>query len=146
MKLEHFKLSAKPATASQDVGPVLPPLSLSEAVDTWVLMLGLASAEDLDARPGTVLPAYTINSITETLWSYGAADRVTLVLAYQQLLQRMMVVVGSTIEIAIQTELHSRDGMVEVEVEEAGLIQVHEATKPCSTRRQRTGSRMRSPS
>ena len=110
----------------QDSGPMLPPLTLSEAVDTWVLMLGLASADDLDARPGTILLAYTTNSITETLWSYGAADRVTLVLAFQQLLQRMMVVVGSTIEAAIQTEENSRDGMVEVEVDEEGLLQLPE--------------------
>ena len=110
----------------QDAGPILPPLTLSEAVDTWVLMLGLAGADDLDARPGTILPAYTTNSITETLWSYGAADRVTLVLAFQQLLQRMMVVVGSTIEAAIQTEENSRDGMVEVEVDEEGLLQLPE--------------------
>ena len=102
----------------------LGPLTLNEAVETWVLMLGLAGADDVGGRPGLVLPSYTVNSITETLWSYDARDRLTLVLAFNQLVQRLMVAVGRTIESAIETEAHSKNGMVEVEVEEAAMIQV----------------------
>ena len=36
-----------------------------------------------------------------------------------------MVAVGRTIESAIETEAHSKNGMVEVEVEEAAMIQVY---------------------
>ncbi|CAE7713978.1 unnamed protein product [Symbiodinium sp. CCMP2592] len=112
------------AAAEPSSGPELPPLSMAEAVDTWVMMLGLASAEDLDARPNTVLPGYTISSITETLWSYSARDRVTLVLAFQQLIHKLLTAVGCTIQSAIEVEENSRDGLVEVEVDEAGLFQV----------------------
>ena len=58
----------------------LGPLSLDEAVEIWVNMHGLASADDTRDKPGLILPSWVTHSIMETLWSYNGPDRVTLCL------------------------------------------------------------------
>ncbi|CAE7264174.1 R1A1-element\ORF2 [Symbiodinium sp. CCMP2592] len=99
--------------SSASSAPPAAPLSMEEAVETWILMLGMAGNEDLDQQPGAVLPPYTLDSITDTLLSFGARDRLTLVLAFTQLVQRLMVIVGRTLEAAVNKE--NRETTVEVE-------------------------------
>ena len=76
--------------------PTTPPtrLCIENAVDIWALTLGLATEEDLDHRPGTILGSFP-------------REAMTLVLAFQRVLAKLLNAVGALVE---RTLAQERDG------------------------------------
>ncbi|CAE7236752.1 Top3b [Symbiodinium sp. CCMP2592] len=96
------------ASSSRDVpAPSTPdprPLTLDEAADIWSIILGLALDEEVDAQPGVIVGEFTRNSVTETFLGYGAQDRLTLVLAFQGVVGRLLRMIGMIVEDALTEE------------------------------------------
>ncbi|CAE7542698.1 Top3b [Symbiodinium sp. CCMP2592] len=85
------------------------PLTLDEAADIWSIILGLALDEEVDAQPGVIVGEFTRNSVTETFLGYGAQDRLTLVLAFQGVVGRLLRMIGMIVEDALTEERSGPD-------------------------------------
>ncbi|CAE7579342.1 RTase [Symbiodinium sp. CCMP2592] len=95
------------AGSSTDVKPPATPpqpLTLDEAADVWSIILGLATEDEVDAKPGTILGEVTTTSILETILDYNLQDRLTMTLAFQGVVARMLKMVGMIIEDAMETD------------------------------------------
>ena len=97
-------------------------LTLDQAADIWSILLGLAQEEEVDREPGIVVGEYTRNSVIETFLDYTARDRLTLVLAFQGVVGRLLRAVGMIIEDAMEEE-RTRPPYDAPEGDEHGLMQ-----------------------
>eukprot|EP00439_Symbiodinium_sp_Y106_P040236 s1040_g4.t3 len=99
-------------------------LGLDEAADIWSIVLGLANEEEVDEQPGIIVGEYTRNTIIETFLEYDLQDRLTLVLSFQGVMARVLRMVGSIVEDAVEEEQNRRrEDSGEGEGDEAGLMQ-----------------------
>ena len=95
-------------------GPVAP-MSFSEALDLWLILLGM---QHEDAAPGSFPTTYQCNVISETFLGLGPADRVTFLAGLTRVTTRILEVAGNLVQIALNNE-RSND-MVEVRVDQDG--------------------------
>ena len=97
-----------------------PPLTLEEAVDTWLLVLGIRG---IDEGTQDFLPERVVGAIQETFMGFEGVDRLTMALAFTRVVQNLLSSVGRLLEQAVTLPVPSaRDPNaaeeVEVEVDE----------------------------
>eukprot|EP00439_Symbiodinium_sp_Y106_P004488 s8714_g1.t1 len=97
-----------------------PPLTLEEAVDTWLLVLGIRG---IDEGMQDFLPERVVGAIQETFMGFEGVDRLTMALAFTRVVQNLLSSVGRLLEQAVTLPVPSaRDPNaaeeVEVEVDE----------------------------
>ena len=68
------------------------PLALNEAVDLWLLWLGITDI-DTEPPPGHLLPQFVEQTIRDIFRVHSAQDRLTLSLGFVRLVQSLMTVV-----------------------------------------------------
>ncbi|CAE7809873.1 RTase, partial [Symbiodinium sp. CCMP2592] len=72
------------------------PLTVEEALDTWLLLLGV---RDIDEPIGTdVLPERVTTAIVETFLEHNLADRLTFTMAVNRLLGGLLSAIGAALE------------------------------------------------
>ena len=121
---------ARPSTTSGARASTDPParsnlrplLTLDEAVDMWLLTLGI---RDIDEAVGTgLIPQRTVDSIGDTFIEHGPRNRLTLMLAIHRLALGLLAAMGNAVQTACTRVETARSGaaraddsLVEVELE-----------------------------
>ena len=103
-------------THPRELGPP-PPLTLEEAVDTWLLVLGIRG---IDEGTHDFLPERVVGAIQETFMGFEGADRLTMALAFTRVVQNLLSSVGHLLEQAVAssgTSVRDSNTAEEVEVE-----------------------------
>ena len=94
-----------------------PPLTLEEAVDTWLLVLGIRG---IDEGTQDFLPERVVGAIQETFMGFEGADRLTMALAFTRVVQNLLSSVGRLLEQVVTssgTSVRDSNAAEEVEVE-----------------------------
>ncbi|CAE7252242.1 unnamed protein product [Symbiodinium sp. CCMP2592] len=106
------------------------PLTIAEAVDLWLVLLGM---QDENAPTGAFPTTYQCNVISETFLDQNWHDRVVLLTSLTRVTQRILEVVSNLVQLAMDNEGSQDLVDIEVEADDTNLMQLGPFRTPPSS-------------